>query len=284
MLGHIASSSNNVAKHYLFDIEMFSHIAITSSQSFTNGETITGGTSGATATAESVSGNVNPTAITQSTAANPVVITMAADLEIKDGSAVTITGVATQTQLNDNVFYVKQDPSGTAKRDFILMDEDGNEIDGSGHTGNGAGGTLATAMIVVSNVNGEFTPGETITGSSSSNTATIKKDLLGHKGFTSFEFSDTKEITMAGSPTYTAQTDLSSSFGEVLSLSGNLSISGGSASVVVGFNTKFNTELKIGDSIQFADTGGQIITKKVLQILTSSSIVLDSAIVRNCCI
>ena len=55
---------------------------------------------------------------------------------------------------------------------------------------------------------------------------------------------------MAGSPTYTAQTDLSSSFGEVLSLSGNLSISGGSASVV-GFNTKFNTELKIGDSIQF---------------------------------
>ena len=82
---------------------------------------------------------------------------------------------------------------------------------------------------------------------------------------------------MAGSPTYTAQTDLSSSFGEVLSLSGNLSISGGSASVV-GFNTKFNTELKIGDSIQFADTGGQIITKKVLQILTSSSIVLDSAI------
>ena len=116
---------------------MFSHIAITSSQSFTNGETITGGTSGATATAESVSGNVNPTAITQSTAANPVVITMAADLEIKDGSAVTITGVATQTQLNDNVFYVKQDPSGTAKQDFILMDEDGNEIDGSGHTGNG---------------------------------------------------------------------------------------------------------------------------------------------------
>ena len=86
MLGHIASSSNNVAKHYLFDIEMFSHIAITSSQSFTNGETITGGTSGATATAESVSGNVNPTAITQSTAANPVVITMAVDLEIKDGS------------------------------------------------------------------------------------------------------------------------------------------------------------------------------------------------------
>jgi hypothetical protein len=275
--GHIASSSNNVAKHYLFDIEMFSHIAITSSQSFTNGETITGGTSGATATAESVSGNVNPTAITQTTAANPVVITMAADLEIKDGSAVTITGVATQTQLNDKVFYVKQDPSGTAKQDFILMDEDGNEIDGSGHTGNGAGGTLATAMIVVSNVNGEFTPGETITGSSSSNTATIKKDLLGHKGFTSFEFSDTKEITMAGSPTYTAQTDLSSSFGEVLSLSGNLSISGGSASVV-GFNTKFNTELKIGDSIQFADTGGQIITKKVLQIHTSSSIVLDSAI------
>ena len=79
---------------------------------------------------ESISSNVNPTAITQSTTtANPVVITTTADLEIKDGSAITITGVATQTQLNDNVFYVKQDPSGTAKRDFILMDEvDGTRL------------------------------------------------------------------------------------------------------------------------------------------------------------
>ena len=37
---------------------------------------------------------------------------------------------------------------------------------------------------------------------------------------------------MAGSPTYTAQTDLSSSF-ENVQLSGKLSISGGSASVSV---------------------------------------------------
>ena len=58
-------------------------------------------------------------------------ITTTADLEIKDGDAIKITGVATQTQLNDKVFYVKQDTSGTAKRDFILVDEDGNEIDGS---------------------------------------------------------------------------------------------------------------------------------------------------------
>ena len=82
---------------------------------------------------------------------------------------------------------------------------------------------------------------------------------------------------MAGSPTYTAQTNLTSSFGENVQLSGNISISGGSA-LVVGFNTKFNEELKVGDSVEFADTGGTIINKKVLQIHTSSSITLDSAI------
>ena len=139
----------------------------------------------------------------RSTAANPVVITTAADTDIKDGDAIKITGVATQTELNDNVFYVKADTSGTAKRDFILVNADGTEVDGSAHTGAGSGGALSMGKVVVSSVNGEFQAGETITGSSSSNTATIKANVFGNKGFTSHSINDTKEITMAGSPTYT---------------------------------------------------------------------------------
>tara|TARA_B100000963_G_scaffold167630_1_gene145637 strand:- start:16172 stop:22282 length:6111 start_codon:yes stop_codon:yes gene_type:complete len=275
--GHIAPSASQVMKHFLFDVEMFSHIGITDAVSFTTGETITGSTSGATGIVESISSSTSSYAITSSTAANPVVITTAADTDIKDGDAIKITGVATQTELNDNVFYVKADTSGTAKRDFILVNADGTEVDGSAHTGAGSGGALSMGKVVVSSVNGEFQAGETITGSSSSNTATIKANVFGNKGFTSHSINDTKEITMAGSPTYTAQTDLTSSFGENVQLSGNISISGGSA-LVVGFNTKFNEELKIGDSVEFADTGGTIITKTVLQIHTSSSITLDSAI------
>ena len=272
----VAPSANQVFKHYLFDIEMFSHIGITTQQAFTNGETITGGTSGATGTYENVSTNTT-SAIASSTAANPVVITMAADLDIKNGDAVTITGVTTQTELNGNVYYVKQQIGGTAKQDFELYNADGTSVDGSGHTGAGTGGAIATSKVVLSDVQGEFVAGETITGGTSSNTAVVKADVFGNKAFTSFGSSDVKEITMAGTPTYTAQADLSSAYAENVQLSGTISISA-STQAVTGFSTKFNTELKVGDSIQFADTSGTIITKQVLEITSSSAIVLDSAI------
>ena len=78
--------------------------------------------------------------------------------------------------------------------------------------------------VVVSAVNGEFQAGETITGGTSSNTATIKADVFGNKGFTSFSIVDTKEITMS-SPTYTAQTNLTSSFVKMYNSQNNISIS-----------------------------------------------------------
>ena len=65
---------------------------------------------------------------------------------------------------------------------------------------------------------------------------------------------------MAGSPTYTAQTELSNAYAENVQLSGSISISGG-GQLVTGFSTKFTSELKVGDSIQFADTGGTITTR-----------------------
>ena len=89
------------------------------------------------------------------------------------------------------MFYVKQDPSGTAKRDFILMDEDGNEIDGSGHTGNG---WLYNCNDCCIKCKWWIYSSETITGSSSSNTATIKKDLLGHKGLLLLNFQIQKKL------------------------------------------------------------------------------------------
>ena len=82
---------------------------------------------------------------------------------------------------------------------------------------------------------------------------------------------------MAGSPTYTAQTELSSTYGDNQQLSGSISISGGGQEVI-GFSTKFDTELKVGDSLQFADTGGTITTREVLEIKTSSSLTLASVI------
>ena len=46
-------------------------------------------------------------------------------------------------------------------------------------------------VVVVSNVKGEFSAGETIVGQTSSNTATIQADTIGRKGLL------TREITMS---------------------------------------------------------------------------------------
>ena len=151
---------------------MFAHIGLTSNQTFTTGEKLTGGTSGASGIVENVSTGTSST-IASSTAANPVVITMSADLDIRNGDAIKITGVTTQTELNDNVYYVRQKIGGTAKRDFELVDSSGNAVDGTGHTGAGTGGSVATAKVVVSNVQGEFVAGETVTGGTSSNLSLI---------------------------------------------------------------------------------------------------------------
>ena len=273
---NISPSSSNIFKHYLFDVEMFSHIKIPTNVVFTNGETITGTTSGANGIKESVSTNTT-SAIATSTAANPVVITMSADLEVSDGDAITIAGVATQTELNDIVFYVRQKVGGVAKREFELYNADDVAIDGTGHTGAGSGGTITTSCVVLSSVQGQFIPGETITGGTSSNTAVVKANVFGNQGFTHYGSSDVKEVTMAGSPVYTAQADLSATYGENKTLSGNISISA-STSDVTGFNTQFLTELKVGDSVQFATTTGTILTRTVINIVNSSSIRLDSAI------
>ena len=41
-------ATSGVWRHYLFDVEMFTHVDLTTSETFTTGETLTGATSGAT--------------------------------------------------------------------------------------------------------------------------------------------------------------------------------------------------------------------------------------------
>ena len=97
-----------------------------------------------------------------------------------------------------------------------------------------------------------FAAGATITGGTSSNTAVIQTDTVGFKGARSFEFAGVKQIGQPGTPTYTADTALSSTYGENFTLTGNLSIASGS--IVIGSGTRFTTELKVGDEIVFGDT------------------------------
>ena len=63
-------------------------------------------------------------------------------------------------------------------------------------------------IVVLSSVNGTFNAGETITGGTSAVTDTIQSDSVGMPGVRTFDFPRVKQIGMAGSPTYTADTAL----------------------------------------------------------------------------
>ena len=259
-----SSATTNVFKHYLFDVVMFTHINVAKNQAFTDGEEIIGGTSGAKGTVDQLSTS-NQHTITGATAANPVVITSSNTLQ--DGQQVTINGVGGMTQLNGNTYTVKNPTSSNFELD----------VNGSSFSSYSSGGTADQSVVVLYNVSGTFVPGETITGGISSNTATIQADARGFKGVTTYDFSSTKQIGMAGSPAYTADTVLDSTSGESLQISGTISIAN-SGTTVTGFGTKFNTELRIGDSITFTTDAGSSVTRLVEAIVSDTSLVFSTTV------
>src|SRR6056300_1346715 len=264
-----SSLTSAVYRHYLFDIVLFTHLNIRTAQSFTTGEIVTGGTSGATGVVQSISTTESAT-ITGISQATPAVVT--ANNSFKEGQQISIASVAGMIEVNGNVYTVRN-PSSTT---FELYDTDGTTaINSSAYTAYTSGGTAAHGVVIVSNVQGEFTTGETITGGTSSNTAVIQSDAVGLKGVTSFDLPGVKQIAMAGSPTFTADASLDATYGDNLVLTGSIDVGSGSASVT-GINTRFNEELKVGDSISFTNDSGDTETKLVEAIISNSSLTLSS--------
>src|SRR5210317_1494586 len=261
--------TTSVYRHYLFDINMFTHLNITTNQSFTTGEQITGGTSGATGTVESISTTESQT-INALTSASPGVATVSAGHNFKEGQQVTFAGTfQVDSTAVSSAIYTVRNPDATT---FELYSSDGTTAV------NVTSFTSATAthgVVILSSVNGDFSAGETITGGTSSSTAVIQSDAVGLKGVTSFDFPQIKHIGMAGSPTYTADTALDATNGSNSTLTGSLDISSGSADVQ-GINTRFTEELVIGDSISFTNDSGNTETKIVEAIISNTSLTLSS--------
>src|SRR5210317_715609 len=258
-----------IYRHYLFDINMFTHLNITTNQSFTTGEQVTGGISNATGTVESISTTESQT-INSCTSASPGVATVSAGHNFKEGQQVTFAGTfqVDSTAVSSAVYTVRN-PDATT---FELYNSDGTTAV------NVTSFTSATAthgVVILSSVNGDFNAGETITGGTSSNTAVIQSDAVGFKGVTSFDFPQIKQIGMAGSPTYTADTALDATNGSNFTLTGSLDIGSGSAAVI-GINTRFTEELVIGDSISFTNDSGNTETKIVEAIISNTSLTLSS--------
>ena len=280
-----SSVTTNTFKHYLFDIEMFAHINTVgaASGSFTNGEIITGGTSGATGIFQSVSTQESST-ITGATSANPVVVTCSGGHKLKEGQQVTISGVSGITDINGT--HTVKDPTATTFKLFApssatVGDASGTQpatVDGSGFSSySGSGGLAKHDVVILSNIKGEFTDGETITGASSSVTATVQHSAYNQKGFIQKKFPQVKGISMAGSPVFTSDVDLTSTFGDQKTLTGTVTIAN-SATSLKGFGTRFQTELVIGDVIEFTDDANTTVTKVVESIESNTLLELSSAV------
>ena len=266
-----ASSSSNgaVYKHFLFDINMFTHLNILTNQAFTDGEVITGGTSGATATYESISNEETKT-IASMTSASPGVATVTAGHNFVEGQQVTFAGVySVDSVVQSSNVYTVRNPDATT---FELYAADGiTAINTTAFTS----ATAQHGVAIVSSVSGTFVPGETITGGTSSNTAVIQTDAVGFKGVTTYDLPQTKQLGMAGSPTYTADASLDNTSGVNVTLSGSIDIASGTAAVT-GINTKFNSELVIGDSISFTNDSGNTETKLIEAIISDTSLTISS--------
>ena len=302
--------TDSTFKHYLFDIEMFGHVNVKGAMSgaLTTGDTLTGGTSGATGIIESLS-TATATNITGASKANPVVITTGGHT-FTEGQQILIASVGGMTDLNSNYYTVKNPTSTT----FELYSAQATAtttiapVNGNAFGTYTSGGTASHTHIVLSNVKGEFSDNETITAPTNSRTGTVQFSSIGCNGFEQKEFYQTKGISMAGSPTYTANTDLDSTYGDNKVLSGTLSTSTDellldasaadtdegaflltedndrviletqAQSTILGKGTKFNTELKIGDQITFLDDEGDTVTSIVESITSATEMTVTAAV------
>ena len=176
--------TTNTYKHYLFDIVMFSHLNVkgAGSASLTTGETLTGGTSGATATVESITSEGTAT-ITGVTQANPPVVTMSAGHNFLEGQQVLIASVAGMTDIN--AYHTVKNPSATTFELYApstTSDSTPSPRDTTGSAAWTSGGTVSHTVVVLSDVQGKFTAGETCTGGSSSSTVVVQFDAFGYNG------------------------------------------------------------------------------------------------------
>ena len=276
-----AGDSTTIFRHYLFDIEMFTRLSLTTSASFTTGETVSGASNGGTGIVQSVTATKS-TAVTSITASgtdiegafSAAVVTLA-NHGFVDGQQVTFSGgnyqVDSTTVSTATVYTVKNTTTNT----FELFNAAGtDEVNVTAFT---SGPTVESTVVVLGNVQGFFEASEIINGITSSATGTVQSDRYGYKAVKNAEMSEVKQIGMSASPNYTADTDLSSTYGDNTELSGNITIAN-SSDTVTGSGTNFTTELKIGDQLTFTNNAGSTVTKIVKYIDSNISLKLTASV------
>ncbi len=263
-------ATGNTWKHFIFDVEMFTHINTLEATSFTNGEIISGSSSGATGVKQSIS-TTKSAAATSISVASPGVVTLNAH-GFKDGQQINLSGgnfAIGGSAYTQGAYTVRNATANT----FELFGADGTTAQNV--TAFTSGPTMSHGVVVLSNVKGTFAAGETITGQTSNNSATIQSSRLGLDAVKTKDISSVKQIGMAGSPTYTADTNLTATYGLNETIQGNISIANSSANLL-GKGTNFNIDLKIGDSISFTNDAGSTVTAIVQNIVSQTQATLSA--------
>ena len=159
---------------------MFTHLNTVNGSTFTTGEKITGGTSGATATLESISATTSKS-VSSISVASPGVVTCGANHFLKDGMQVKFTSpsfaVDSVAVTTDDIFTVRN-TNGTTT--FELFQADGTTA--ANVTSFSSASAVKHGLAIVSDVNGTFVAGETITGGTSGVTDVLQSDVVGFKG------------------------------------------------------------------------------------------------------
>ena len=263
-------ATSNIWKHYLFDIEMFTHLNVLEATSFTTGEIISGASSGASGVVQSIS-TTKSAAVTSISVADPGVVTLNAHGFV-DGQQINVTGGNFQidsSAYTEGTYTVRNATTNT----FELFGADGTTSQNV--TAFSSAPTIKHGVVVVSNVKGTFAINEVITGQTSSGSATIQPDRLGLKGVDTKDITAVKQIGMAGSPTYTADTDVTSTYGTNTEIQGNISIANSSANLL-GKGTNFTTDLRNGDSITFTNNAGSTVTAIVQNVVSQTQATLTA--------
>ena len=89
---------------------------------------------------------------------------------------------------------------------------------------------------------GKFLRGEIVTGQTSNASLTLQSDVLGFKAVRGRDITAVKQIGMAGSPAYTADTSLTSTHGTNTTLTGNITVANSDATVF-GKGTNFTNDI-----------------------------------------
>ena len=264
------NATSSIYRHYLFDIEMFTHLNLTTSASFSTGEVVSGATSGATGTVQSITVN-RSVAATSVSVANPGVVTLNAH-GFRDGQQINVSGGTMEIgggAYTPGTFTVRN----ATTNNFELFDSAGTTSQNV--TAHSAGPTLAHTVVVLSNVSGTFSASEVISGATSSATGTIQADTLGFNGVKTRDINSVKQIGMAGSPTYTADADTTSTYGSNTTITGNVTVANSDATVF-GKGTNFTTDLKIGDTVSFTNNANGTVSGIVKYIVSQTELELTA--------